>query len=107
MISLDWDPTQGEKMGPAWAAVLDELSDYHRKSAFGWREWSRLIAVACDVNHPDGIVPRTASRMLYDGLAIGYLQQMTRNKKRYIKLTEIGFERWMMGNTELFLGVDD
>lgn len=89
---VKWDPHKGDRMGKAWDAVIMLLEDGE------WHAWPELMSVG---TYAGGVVTRTVSNLLFEGLEIGYLRQKGTSRRKSIKLTHVGRARWLEGVTSM------
>ncbi|MFF3443604.1 hypothetical protein [Streptosporangium sp. NPDC002721] len=65
MVTHEWNPEIGEKIGPAWRAVTANLRDRE------WGSWEVQVAIAARAG---GILRQTACGLIRDAVRHGYLE---------------------------------
>lgn len=86
--SLNWDPRKGERLGPAWAAILRILADGE------WHDYPELVDAAIK----DGAIHRdSVAQLLRDSEQWGATQHRTTGRKRTVRITIVGGVVWLEG----------
>jgi hypothetical protein len=77
-MPIDFDPSQGERTGPAWDRIMETLGDGH------WHRWSEVVDTVVPGSR---CLPKTISNLIHTGVAAGKLQRKGRYSQRAYRNT--------------------
>lgn len=76
-MECEWDPSRGERLGPAWDRIKKELRDGE------WNPWTEVVSV---IEPGSGLQAKTVRNLLHDGVRHGYLATTGRYPNRRVVL---------------------
>lgn len=76
-MECEWDPSRGERIGPAWDRIVKALSDGE------WMSWGDVVETT---ESESGLKTNTVVNLLREGVAHGYLATTGRYPNRRVGL---------------------
>lgn len=93
MNGKNWDPTKGERLRPAWVAIINHAMEHE------WIPRDELVRIGHDAS-PD-LLPVSVRNMISSATRYGWFEAkpMPGRKETYfsrkqVRLTEAGAKRW-------------